>query len=194
MSRPITDIRRRGSFLLPLFQHRTNRVLRTPHKNVRHLHDLRKTAFTIEGIENAATKPNRHPQVLPALRNSAPLYIPAFSTEPYHRSWVQPFLVGRHERRLKKFCRTLAGFRTARGGNIAITFALATLPIIGFVGAAVDYSRANSVKAAMQTALDSTALMLSKEAVLIRRSVEDQRAEIFHALFTKRKPRTSRSP
>ena len=81
----------------------------------------------------------------------------------------------------KKFCRTLAGFRTARGGNVAITFALATLPILGFVGAAVDYSRANSVKAAMQTALDSTALMLSKEAATdTRRSVEDQCAEIFH--------------
>jgi Flp pilus assembly protein TadG len=35
---------------------------------------------------------------------------------------------------------------------------------MGFVGAAVDYSRANSVKAAMQTALGSTALMLAKEA------------------------------
>ena len=45
-----------------------------------------------------------------------------------------------------------------------ITFALATIPMIGFVGAAVDYSRANSAKAAMQAAVDSTALMLSKEA------------------------------
>jgi len=64
----------------------------------------------------------------------------------------------------KKFCRMLTSFATARAGNVAITFAFALLPIIGFVGAAVDYSRANSVKAAMQTALDSTALMLSKEA------------------------------
>ena len=86
----------------------------------------------------------------------------------------------------KKFCRTLAGFRTARGGNVAITFALATLPILGFVGAAVDYSRANSVKAAMQTALDSTALMLSKEAVF---DTEDQlktnALKYFTSLFTK---------
>lgn len=59
---------------------------------------------------------------------------------------------------LKKLCRTLSAFCAARGGNVAITFAIATLPILGFVGAAVDYSRANSVKAAMQTALDSTAL------------------------------------
>ena len=33
-----------------------------------------------------------------------------------------------------------------------ITFALATVPVIGFVGAAVDYSRANSDKTAMQAA------------------------------------------
>ncbi|MGA7680972.1 MAG: TadE/TadG family type IV pilus assembly protein, partial [Pseudolabrys sp.] len=86
----------------------------------------------------------------------------------------------------KKFCSTLAGFRTARGGNVAITFALATLPILGFVGAAVDYSRANSVKAAMQTALDSTALMLSKEAIF---DTEDQlktnALKYFTSLFTK---------
>jgi Flp pilus assembly protein TadG len=48
-------------------------------------------------------------------------------------------------------------------GNVAITFALATIPIFGAVGAAVDYSRANSARTAMQAALDSAALMLSKE-------------------------------
>lgn len=46
---------------------------------------------------------------------------------------------------------------SARDGNVAITFALATIPMIGFVGAAVDYSRANAVKASMQAALDSGA-------------------------------------
>ena len=55
-------------------------------------------------------------------------------------------------------------FRAARDGNVVITFALAIVPIVGFVGAAVDYSRANSAKAAMQAAVDSTALMLSKDA------------------------------
>ena len=58
----------------------------------------------------------------------------------------------------------LAGFARAKAGNVAITFAIATLPVIGGVGAAVDYSHANSVKVALQAALDSTALMLSKEA------------------------------
>ena len=63
-----------------------------------------------------------------------------------------------------KFRHTLQRFGRAREGNVAIIFALATLPIIASVGAAVDYSRANAVKADMQAALDSTALMLSKEA------------------------------
>ena len=63
-----------------------------------------------------------------------------------------------------KFRRTLQRFVRAREGNVAVIFALATLPIIASVGAAVDYSRANAVKADMQAALNSTALMLSKEA------------------------------
>ena len=62
-----------------------------------------------------------------------------------------------------KLTGALGAFRIARAGNVAITFALATLPIVGTVGFAVDYSHANSVKAAMQAALDSTALMLAKD-------------------------------
>ncbi|MGH9805916.1 MAG: TadE/TadG family type IV pilus assembly protein, partial [Terriglobia bacterium] len=61
-----------------------------------------------------------------------------------------------------KFRSSLRAFRIARGGNVAITFALATLPIVTFVGFAVDYSHANSVKVALQSALDATSLMLSK--------------------------------
>jgi Flp pilus assembly protein TadG len=60
--------------------------------------------------------------------------------------------------------RKLWQFAAARDGNVAITFALAVIPLIGFVGTAVDYSRANATKAVLQEALDATALMLSKEA------------------------------
>ena len=63
-----------------------------------------------------------------------------------------------------KFRSVLSAFRLARDGNVAIIFALALLPIIAFVGFAVDYSRANAVKVALQQALDATALMVSKEA------------------------------
>jgi Flp pilus assembly protein TadG len=58
----------------------------------------------------------------------------------------------------------LDGFRSDQRGNVAVTFALALLPIVGFTGAAVDYSRANSARTSMQAALDSTALIMSKEA------------------------------
>ena len=43
-------------------------------------------------------------------------------------------------------------------------FALAIVPIIGLVGAAVDYSRGNAARTAMQASLDATALMLSRDA------------------------------
>src|SRR5512132_4143869 len=74
----------------------------------------------------------------------------------------------------KALSRMLSAFRADRRANVAITFAFASLPILGMVAAAVDYSRANLVKAAMQTALDSTALMLAKEAAT---DTEDQLKE-----------------
>jgi Flp pilus assembly protein TadG len=64
----------------------------------------------------------------------------------------------------KNFRRKLSAFGADQRGNIALTFLVVALPVIAFVGAAVDYSRANSVKASMQSALDATALLMSKEA------------------------------
>jgi Flp pilus assembly protein TadG len=58
----------------------------------------------------------------------------------------------------------LARFRGDTRGNVAPIFAIAMLPIIGLTGTAVDYSNANAARTAMQAALDSTALTLSKEA------------------------------
>jgi Flp pilus assembly protein TadG len=66
--------------------------------------------------------------------------------------------------RIRKLVRALARLSRARGGNVAVTFAIALIPILAFVGAAVDFSRGNAVKASLQAALDSTALMISKNA------------------------------
>ena len=86
----------------------------------------------------------------------------------------------------KNLRRTLSAFALARRGNVAITFALATLPIVGAVGFAVDYSHANSVKAAMQSALNSTALMLSKEAATdTNTQLQSNASKYFQALFTR---------
>ena len=77
-------------------------------------------------------------------------------------------------------------FRAAQGGNVLVTFALTIIPIIGFVGVAIDYSRANSAKAAMQAAIDSTALFLSKEAQTATSEQLSQKADsYFKALFTR---------
>ena len=85
-----------------------------------------------------------------------------------------------------KFIRRLGAFGAARGGNVAITFAIASLPIIGTVGYAVDYSHANSVKVAMQAALNSTALMLSKDAATLSSTDLQAKAQsYFNALFTR---------
>src|SRR5690242_2615301 len=79
----------------------------------------------------------------------------------------------------------LRAFRAARSGNVAITFAFATLPVIALVGAAVDYSRANAVKASLQTALDSTALMLSKEAAAdTTDQLQANAVKYFNAIFS----------
>jgi Flp pilus assembly protein TadG len=59
--------------------------------------------------------------------------------------------------------RSLRAFRVSRRGNVTMTFALAVIPMIAAIGSAVDYSRANSARSAMQAALDSTALILSKD-------------------------------
>ncbi len=64
---------------------------------------------------------------------------------------------------ISNFLRGLRRFRSTGAGNVTVIFALALLPIVGLIGAAVDYSRANAMRTAMQQALDSTALMLSKD-------------------------------
>jgi Flp pilus assembly protein TadG len=85
-----------------------------------------------------------------------------------------------------KFRSALRAFRPARAGNVAITFALAAIPIIGGAGAAIDYSRANSLKAAMQSALDSTALTLGKQYYTLNGNQLQKEADsIFAAVFTR---------
>jgi Flp pilus assembly protein TadG len=82
---------------------------------------------------------------------------------------------------------TAGRFAGANQGNVAVIFAIACVPVIGFVGAAIDYSRANGARSSMQAALDSTALMLSKDLAqgLITPSEINARAEAyFSALYT----------
>lgn len=64
--------------------------------------------------------------------------------------------------------------------------ALGLIPLLGAVGAAVDYSRAASVRTSMQSAVDSTALMLSKDAQSLSGAQLSAKAtSYFNALFTR---------
>ena len=57
----------------------------------------------------------------------------------------------------------LGRFGRSEQGNIAMLFGIAVVPIITFVGAAIDYTRANTARSSMQAAMDSTSLMLAKD-------------------------------
>src|ERR1700750_1758065 len=82
--------------------------------------------------------------------------------------------------------RAVQSFRASQRGNVLLTFTLTTIPIMGFVGSAVDYSRANSAKAAMQSAIDATALMLSKSATTMTPDqISTSAVAYFNALFNR---------
>jgi len=55
-------------------------------------------------------------------------------------------------------------FRFASAGNVTVIFALSLVPMMGGVGAAIDYSQASSAKTAMQAAADAAALASIKGA------------------------------
>jgi Flp pilus assembly protein TadG len=87
---------------------------------------------------------------------------------------------------LSKLTATLHAFRTAKRGNVAMLFGLTIVPVVGITGAAVDYSRTNSVKAEMQTVLDATALMLAKEAAVVGQAQVNANAQkYFTAMFNR---------
>jgi Flp pilus assembly protein TadG len=86
----------------------------------------------------------------------------------------------------QRLCQALQKFNSAERGNVLMTFTLAIIPIMGFVGAAVDYSRANSNKAAMQAAVDATALALSKNVASLQTSqINQQTTDYFNSVFNR---------
>src|ERR1019366_7882876 len=89
-----------------------------------------------------------------------------------------------------KFRSSLRAFRVAHAGNVAITFAFATLPIIATVGFAVEHSSANAVEGGLPCPLDSTALMLSKEAATdTNTQLQTNAQKYFLTLFTRPEPK-----
>jgi Flp pilus assembly protein TadG len=90
---------------------------------------------------------------------------------------------------IRRLTRGAHRFAAASEGNIAVMFAIAVLPILAFVGAAIDYSRAANARGSMQAALDSTSLMLSKDlsiGTITQAQISTKAISYFNALYTNR--------
>ncbi|MGJ4997125.1 pilus assembly protein TadG-related protein [Bradyrhizobium sp. HKCCYLS3077] len=87
-----------------------------------------------------------------------------------------------------RFCRRVVPqFVRDRRGNISMLFAIALVPILAFIGAGIDYSRVNAARTSMQGALDSAALMLSRDlsqGTITASDVPAKASAYFKALYT----------
>jgi Flp pilus assembly protein TadG len=72
-----------------------------------------------------------------------------------------------------------ARFFRDRKGGVAPLLALGLIPLVGAVGAAIDYSRASATRVAMQAAGDAAALMLAKQASSLSTAQLSQSATAF---------------
>lgn len=89
-----------------------------------------------------------------------------------------------HVSQLRRLVRSIKALASDDRGNVAMIFGLSLIPLIGFLGAAIDYSRANNARTAMQAALDSTSLMLSKDATkLSPADLTTKASGYFNAIF-----------
>jgi Mg-chelatase subunit ChlD len=77
-------------------------------------------------------------------------------------------------------------FAENESGSVLPIFALSILPLFGLMGAAIDYSRAAATRTDMQSALDSVAIMLSKDAnKLTTAEIQTKANDYFTAVFNR---------
>lgn len=93
--------------------------------------------------------------------------------------------------RFEGFRRTIRDFAAHQGGNVVMLFSLSLIPLMSLTGIAVDYSRANAIKAAMQVAADSASLAVSRTAAsLDQTALNDTAKSLFTATFSRREVAT----
>ena len=79
----------------------------------------------------------------------------------------------------------LARFLDNTRGGVAPLAAVVALPLMVGVGVAMDYSKVNAARSAFQVALDSTALMLSKDAAIVSKDeLQIEATNTFNSLFS----------
>jgi Flp pilus assembly protein TadG len=88
-------------------------------------------------------------------------------------------------RLIAKLSRAWSQFAAAEAGNTAVIFALAVIPLVGLVGAAVDYTRAVQLRTSMQAAADATSLMVAQGAASqTAAAVQTATDSYFRAIFS----------
>ena len=64
----------------------------------------------------------------------------------------------KHQNLLTGLLTQLRGLRTANSTSVAVIFALTTIPVLGFVGATIDFSRASNYRSKLIAAADAAAI------------------------------------
>ena len=80
----------------------------------------------------------------------------------------------------------LRRFVASHAGNVAVIFAIACIPLVAAMGAAVDYTRASQASSEMQDALDATSLALSRNAdlsTMTQAQIQKFASDYFNANF-----------
>ncbi|MEM7398438.1 MAG: TadE/TadG family type IV pilus assembly protein [Pseudomonadota bacterium] len=74
-------------------------------------------------------------------------------------------------------------FLREKGGNAALLFGLALVPVIGFIGMATDYGRAMTVRSTLSDAADSAALAVGSWIGLTDKELEAKAKQFFDANY-----------
>jgi Flp pilus assembly protein TadG len=88
---------------------------------------------------------------------------------------------------MRSFSSLMNRFRKDQRGNIVMIFAIVLVPLLSFMGAALDYSRATRARATMQSVLDSVSLMVAKDlssGLITTTQVNAKAQAYFSALYT----------
>jgi len=90
-------------------------------------------------------------------------------------------------------------FLDDRNASVAPLLALSIVPILGLIGASVDYGRASSARATLQSLVDSTALAIAQDAAkasppLTQDEVNAKATDYFNALYTHSRTDSAQMP
>ena len=88
---------------------------------------------------------------------------------------------------MRSFSGLMNRFRKDQRGNVVTIFAIMLVPLLTFMGAAIDYSRATRARATMQSVLDSVSLMVAKDlssGLITTAQVNAKAVTYFNSLYT----------